>query len=188
MNGNTVPDGSPVIFRLQFDGDDLALAVEPALSQTGVAAREIVLDRGGVLRVSATSGAATSGEQIALSVVAPPTAPPAEEGSGAEATNATLAPRDRTTVLTLLIALFTILVTLSLFLIVQVRVLPRVALVHNLLWAAIFGLAGYLLYGVGLFPGGTWLSENVGVWGATAVVFVPMLLPLLWLQLRGEGK
>ncbi|MBP8291987.1 MAG: hypothetical protein KAX65_04390 [Caldilineaceae bacterium] len=188
MNGNTVPDGTPVIFRLQFDGDDLALAVEPALSQTGVAVREIVLDRGGVLRVSATSGAATSGEPIALNVVAAPVAPQAEEGSGAEAANAALAPRDRTTVLTLLIALFTILVTLSLFLIVQVRVLPRVALVHNLLWAAIFGLAGYLLYGVGLFPGGTWLNENVGVWGATAVVFVPMLLPLLWLQLRGEGK
>jgi hypothetical protein len=24
------------------------------------------------------------------------------------------------------------------------------------------------------------------VWGTTVVVFVPMLLPLLWLQLRGE--
>ena len=188
MNGNTVPDGTPVIFRLQFDSDELALAVEPALSQTGVAAREILLDRGGVLRVSATSGAATSGEPIMLNVVAPPSAPAAEEGGGADAANAAPAPRDRTTVLSLLIALFTILVTLSLFLIVQVRVLPRVALVHNLLWAAIFGLAGYLLYGVGLLPGGTWLSENVGVWGATVVVFVPMLLPLLWLQLRSEGK
>jgi beta-N-acetylhexosaminidase len=187
MNGNTVPDGTPVIFRLQFDGDDLALAVEPALSQTGSAAREILLDRGGLLRVSATAGAATSGEPIVLNVAAPP-APPVEEGNAADAAGAVPAPGDRTTVLTLLIALLPILVTLSLFLIVQVRVLPRVALVHNLLWAAIFGLAGYLLYGVGLFPGGAWLSENVGVWGATVVVFMPMLLPLLWLQLRGEGK
>ena len=188
MNGNTVPDGTLITFRLQFDGDDLALAIEPALSQLGVAARDIALDRGGLLRVSATAGSATSGAPIVLNVAAPPAAPEAEEGSGAEATDAVPATRDRTTVLSLLIALFTILVTLSLFLIVQVRVLPRVALVHNLLWAAIFGLAGYLLYGVGLLPGGTWLNENVGVWGATVVVFVPMLLPLLWLQLRSEGK
>ena len=188
MNGNTVPDGTLITFRLQFDGDDLALAIEPALSQLGVAARDIALDRGGLLRVSATAGSATSGAPIVLNVAAPPAAPEAEEGSGAEAADAAPATRDRTTVLSLLIALFTILVTLSLFLIVQVRVLPRVALVHNLLWAAIFGLAGYLLYGVGLLPGGTWLNENVGVWGATVVVFVPMLLPLLWLQLRSEGK
>jgi len=187
MNGNTIPDGAAVTFRLQFDGEELALAVEPALSQGGVAARDIVLERGGVLRVAATSGAATSGEPLALSVAPPPTALQPAESADASAA-ALAAPRDRTTVATLLIALSTILVTLSLFLIVQVRVLPRVALVHNLLWAAIFGLAGYLLYGLGFFPGGAWLSENVSVWAATVVVFVPMLLPLLWLQLRGDGK
>jgi hypothetical protein len=93
---------------------------------------------------------------------------------------------ERVNLATLVIALFTILVTLSLFLIVQVRVLPRTILVHNMLWAAIFGLLGYLLYGAGLFPGANWLRANVSVWGTTVVVFVPMLLPLLWLQLRGE--
>jgi hypothetical protein len=93
---------------------------------------------------------------------------------------------ERVNLATLLIALFTIIVTLSLFLIVQVRVLPRAALVHNMLWAAIFGLLGYLLYALGLFPGANWLRSNVSVWGTTVVVFVPMLLPLLWLQLRGD--
>lgn len=187
MNGNTVPDGTPVVFNLQFDGDDLTLAVEPALSQTGVAARDVTLERGGMLRISAAAGAATSGPALVLNVIAPSSAPPAEEGAAA-ADAAPAAPRDRTTVASLLVALSAILITLILFLIVQVRVLPRVALVHNLLWAAIFGLAGYLLYGLGLFPGGAWLNENVGVWAATVVVFVPMLLPLLWLQLRSEGK
>ena len=88
--------------------------------------------------------------------------------------------------LALLLALVTLLVTLSLFLIVQVRILPRSALVHNLLWAAIFGLLGYVLYGLGLFPGGQWLQANIGVLSVPLVVFVPMLLPLLWLQLRSE--
>lgn len=49
--------------------------------------------------------------------------------------------------LALLLALATLLVTLSLFLIVQVRDWARSALVHSLLWAAIFGLLGYVLYG-----------------------------------------
>jgi hypothetical protein len=87
---------------------------------------------------------------------------------------------ERVNLMTLLIALFTIVVTLSLFLIMQVRVLPRAALVHNMLWAAIFGLLGYLMYGLGLLPGANWLRSNISVWGTTVVVFVPMLLPLLW--------
>lgn len=189
MNGNTVPDGTQVTYRLQFEGDDMALAVEPALSQNGIAVRDIPLDRGGSLRVVAASGPASSGDPLMLSVAAPPALAPPELSPAEEGAVATPPqPRDRTTIVTLLIALFTIFVTLSLFLIVQVRVLPRAALVHNLIWAAIFGLLGYLLYGIGLFPGGGWLNENVSVWGTSVVVVVPMLLPLLWLQLRGESK
>jgi hypothetical protein len=64
-------------------------------------------------------------------------------------------------------------ITLSLLLIVQIRVLPRPTLVHNMLWATIFGLAGYILYGIGLFPGGAWLRANVGVWGTPVTVLMP---------------
>ena len=87
---------------------------------------------------------------------------------------------------TLAIALATLLITVSLLLIVQVRVLPRTTLVHNMLWATIFGLAGYVLYAIGLFPGGDWLAALPGRVGAAVTVFVPMLLPLLWLQVRSD--
>jgi hypothetical protein len=91
-------------------------------------------------------------------------------------------------VLTLVIALMTLLITLSLLLIVQIRVLSRPALVKHLLWATIFGLAGYILYAVGLVPGGTWLRSYLGLLGVPIVVFIPMLIPLLWLQLRSEER
>ena len=56
----------------------------------------------------------------------------------------------------------------------------------NMLWATIFGLAGYVLYAIGLFPGGDWLAALPGRVGAAVTVFVPMLLPLLWLQVRSD--
>lgn len=87
---------------------------------------------------------------------------------------------------TLIIAFLTILVTLSLLLILQVRILPREMLVQNMLWATISGLSVYILYGLGLLPGLSFLHETLRVWGAAVVVFIGMLLPLLWLQLRAE--
>lgn len=188
-NGHTVPDGAVVNFQLQYEGEVLALAVDPALTRSGMATRDVVVERSGTLRVIANAGQASTGDALAV-VIAPPTPTPAPAPSAAAAGpqpgDATQRLPERVNAVTLVIALFTILVTLSLFLIVQVRVLPRATLVHNMLWAAIFGLVGYVLYGLGLFPGANWLRANVSVWGTTVVVFVPMLLPLLWLQLREE--
>jgi beta-N-acetylhexosaminidase len=188
-NGHVVPDGTLVEFDLRYEGEEMSMALEPEPTRGGVATRDVVTDRAGTLRVAATAGAATSGEALLLVILPPPTPLPAS-GSAAEGEAAATAPvtalPERVNLATLVIALFTILITLSLFLIVQVRVLPRAVLVHNMLWAAIFGLLGYLLYGAGLFPGANWLRANVSVWGTTVVVFIPMLLPLLWLQLRGE--
>jgi len=78
------------------------------------------------------------------------------------------------------------LVFLALFLVVLVRVMPRQMLVYRLLWATITGWAVYILYGVGLLPGGTWLQLNLYPWGAAAVVFIGMLIPMVWLQLKTE--
>lgn len=198
-NGHPVPDGAIVDFQLQFDGEVLALAVAPALTRSGMAVRDLVVERSGTLRIAATADQATTGQPVEVVILPPPTtvAPAATDGplaAGATegvdtppAADPNAAP-NRVNLLTLLIALSTIVLTLSFFLIVQVRVLPRATLVHNMLWAAIFGLIGYILYGLGLFPGADWLRRNVSVWGAAAVVFVPMLLPLLWLQLRGEDR
>ncbi len=87
---------------------------------------------------------------------------------------------------TLVIAFLTILVTLSLLIILQSRILPRSMLMHNMLWATICGLAAYILYGLGLLPGIEFLQATLRFWGAAVVVFIGMLLPLLWLQLRTE--
>ena len=89
-------------------------------------------------------------------------------------------------VTTLVIAFLTILVTLSLLLILQIRILPRAMLVQNMLWATIFGLSAYILYGLHILPGIVFLQDSLRVWGAAVVVFISMLLPLLWLQLRAE--
>ena len=187
-NGHLVPDGVSVAFQVGYEGEELALAVAPALTRDGSAEREVVVERAGLLRIAATAGEATTGDPLFVTIAPLPTPTPGPESAGL-ATAAEPDPQKtgkRASLLALLLALSTLLVTLSLFLIVQVRILPRATLVHNLLWAAIFGLAGYVLYGLGLFPGGQWLQANLGAWGVPLVVFVPMLLPLLWLQLRSE--
>jgi hypothetical protein len=53
-----------------------------------------------------------------------------------------------------------------------------------MLWAVNCGLGAYILYGLGLLPGGNWLHGSLRVWGTGLVVFIAMLLPLVWLQLR----
>jgi len=94
--------------------------------------------------------------------------------------------QERATWDTLIIALLTILVTLSLLLILQIRILPRSMLVHNMLWATIAGLTTYILFALGVLPGTTFLINTLRIWSSAVVVFIGMLLPLLWLQLRAE--
>lgn len=197
LNGHPVPDGTLVTLDLRYEAEDVALTMEPALTRNGMAVREVTPDRSGILQISARSHNASTGAGIGVVVVPPVTPTPApvvlitpEElppavDNGALGRSTTL---DRVNLLTLSIALLTLVVVLSLLLIVQIRVLPRPTLVHNMLWATIFGLAGYILYGIGLFPGGAWLRANVGVWGTPVTVLIPMLLPLLWLQLRADDR
>lgn len=197
LNGHPVPDGTLVTFDLRYEAEDVALTMEPAPTRNGMAVREVTPDRGGILQISARSLNASSGVGVGVVVIPPVTLTPApvtlitpEElppavDNGALGRSARL---DRVNLLTLSIALLTLVIVLSLLLIVQVRVLPRPTLVHNMLWATVFGLAGYILYGIGLFPGGAWLRANVGVWGTPITVLIPMLLPLLWLQLRGDER
>ncbi len=68
-NGHPVPDGVPVLFEANFDGAELALTIEPTLTRGGMAVRDVVLERGGVLRVLARAGDATSGQPVLLSVL-----------------------------------------------------------------------------------------------------------------------
>ncbi len=77
-------------------------------------------------------------------------------------------------------------VMVSMLVIVQVRIMPKRALVHSILWAVNCGLLAYILYAFGLVPGADWLQSSLRVWGSALVVVVAMLAPLLWLQLRPE--
>jgi len=50
------------------------------------------------------------------------------------------------------------------------------------------GLAAYLLYGLGLLPGATWLQRELRPWGAALITLVGCAVPLLALWARKELK
>lgn len=208
LNNHMVPDGTEVEFQVIYEGAELALNVQPAETRAGFAVREIPLERSGSVRIVATSGVASSAPPRLVTVV-----DPTQDGAAAGTAPAVvpIAPITTTDVLTtgtttqtvgadsqpnvapserlvnlatLFVAVFTMLITLSMLLIVQVRILPRAMLVHNLLWAVIVGFSAYIIYGVGLLPGGRWLHDQLNVWSAALVVFLGMIAPILWLQLR----
>ncbi len=104
--------------------------------------------------------------------------------SAPDTPNSTMA--RRTTSASFAIALLTIMVTVFVVLILQVRIVARPTLVSQVLWAIAAGLAAYIIYGIGLLPGAIWMQQNLQPVAIAPVVFVAMLLPLLWRQLRGE--
>jgi beta-N-acetylhexosaminidase len=219
-NGNPVPDGTMVNFRLIYEGAELALPVDPEPTQNGKARIAVPLERSGTLRISASSVEATistlilvstEGDNQAASIefvmptptveptveVAPAAvainaAAPMTESAAVVASGASLAPQNpmepvvRVNLLTLGLALITQLVMLGLLLVVLVRVMPRAMLVYRLLWALLVGWLAYIFYGLGLVPGSTWLQIALYPWGVIPVVFIGMLLPMVWLQLRAE--
>jgi beta-N-acetylhexosaminidase len=211
-NGKVVRNGTLVELRLSDDNESSAPVVETATTQNGLATRDLMVNRSGVVEISARAGQAVSPDEIALSVLGPANVPEAlaptaaisdtlgltaaavtTAGTTTQAVTAgeialgdPAADGRRINLISLAVALLTMLAMSSLLLIVQVRVLPRQSLVHGILWAVNCGLVGYILYGLGLIPGGSWLENSLQVWGSGLVVFIAMLLPLVWLQLRAE--
>lgn len=208
FNGRPVADGTRVDFQAVYEDEALALTVAPALTRGGVASRELVLERGGIVRISASCGQATAGSGVTLVIAEPAlaagdgvtstqlstttvdasaatttTEPLTTTGQTVLPSGVPVEPVRRINATTLVLTLLTMAVMLCLLLIAQVRIVPRRALFYNMLWAVIVGLMVYILYGVGLIPGGNWLFAHLDVWAASLVVFVGMLLPLLWLQL-----
>lgn len=211
-NGRPVPDGTLVSFEVIYEGEALALNVEPATTRNGIATREVPLERGGTLLIAASVGGTNTGPPRAIAVqpattsevaaVTPESTPlavavvvtqpnpltvsqPVVVANPVDADSLAANGR-RVNAVTLVIALLTIFITLCLLLIAQVQILPRQVLMHNMLWATIFGLAAYILYGLGMIPGVELLQRRLDVLGPAVVVFIAMLLPLLWLQLRTE--
>ncbi len=220
-NGNPVPDGTQVNFRLIYEGAELALPIDPMSTHNGKARMATPLERSGTLRISASSVEADTSTVILVStqgddqsasiefVMPTPTPEPTleptpaviasnEVAAAAEggkisgdgtlnpAPSTVVRPNARVDLLTLSLAGITQLVMLGLLLVVLVRVMPRAMLVYRLLWALLIGWLAYILYGLGLVPGSTWLQLTLYPWGVIPVVFIGMLLPMVWLQLRAE--
>lgn len=194
-NGHIVPDGTIVEFIAENDAGDSILSPDPATTRNGQASRTVQFDRDGRLQISASSELAASGilEVFVEAAAEPEVLPtptdvstvvptPTETPPTAAAPVMVSAP----SILTLIVALLTILVMLSLLLILQIRVLPRPYLVQNMLWAMIVGLFSYILYSAYLLYSKIEMTLQVNLFATAIVVFISMLIPLLWLQLREE--
>ena len=60
--------------------------------------------------------------------------------------------------------------------------------VRTILLIVVCGLVAYLLYGLGLLPGATWLQRELRPWGAALITLVGCAVPLLALWARKELK
>lgn len=217
LNGNIVPDGTPVNLVANFEGAELAMAIEPALTRNGRAVRDLLLERGGVLRLVATAGSATSGDAITINVletvpanevvttplttgqdITAPVAPAATlvVTTSAPSTTSTLpgalTPTNplritdgaRVNGISLLLSLFTMAVVLGVVYLAQMHVVHREKLFTAIVWSVILGLASYVLFALGWFPGSDALAASLNFLAAPLVVFVAILTPLVALQLR----
>lgn len=212
-NGNTVPDGTPVNFRLIYEGEELAIQSSPVATRGGLARKSVLLERTGALLIAVNSVEASSSTEIRVRIADPDVAsdrtqivvtnpervvtPPSTQASlptaEAPTTGAASTPAGEVEpeaveidVSSLTIAMVTQLVVLGLLLVVLVQVMPRQLLVQRLLWAMLVGWAAYILYGVDVIPGGVWIQINLAPWDSVPIVVIGMLIPLVWLQFRTE--
>ncbi len=211
-NGNPVPDGTPVNFRLIYEGDEFALQSKPVATRGGLARKSVLLERPGTLLIAVNSVEAGASTEIRVRIPDPDVAADSAQISisNPEPTPVSLPPRPlevtaapapaapptpvpvvgpetvRVDAASLAIAVVTQLVVLALLLVVLVRVMPRQMLVYRLLWAMIVGWSAYIVYGIGIIPGGAWLQLNLYPWDSAPVVVIGMLIPLVWLQFRVE--
>ncbi len=212
-NGNTVPDGTPVNFRLIYEGEELAIQSSPVATRGGLARKSVLLERTGALLIAVNSVEASSSTEIRVRIADPDVAsdrtqivvtnpervvtPPSTQASlptaEAPTTGAASTPAGEVEpeaveidISSLTIAMVTQLVVLGLLLVVLVQVMPRQLLVQRLLWAMLVGWAAYILYGVDVIPGGVWIQINLAPWDSVPIVVIGMLIPLVWLQFRTD--
>lgn len=211
-NGNAVPDGTPVNFRLLYEGEELAIQSSPVATRGGLARKSVLLERTGALLIAVHSVEATSSTEIRVRIADPNVAtdrtqivvtnpepaitPPAQQAGPATVvpTPAAVPPTSgegslgtvEVDVASLTIAMVTQMVVLALLLVVLVQVMPRQLLVQRLLWAMLVGWGAYILYGIDVLPGGVWIQVNLAPWDSVPIVVIGMLIPLVWLQFRRE--
>ena len=212
-NGNTVPDGTPVNFRLIYEGEELSIQSNPVATRGGLVRKSVLLEKPGTLLIAVNSVEATSSTNIRAHIADPDVAsdrtqivvtnpervvtPPSSQAPPPTAVAPTPEPVPipveevepeavEVDIDSLTIAMVTQLVVLGLLLVVLVQVMPRQLLVQRLLWAILVGWGAYILYGVDVIPGGVWIQINLAPWDSVPIVVIGMLIPLIWLQFRTE--
>ena len=86
-NGQTVPDDTLVYYQLIYQGEELALPVQSANTRNGMAVRDVTIEQEGTLLITASAGAATSGEPYELLAKNVDTAEGGDAATGETATS-----------------------------------------------------------------------------------------------------
>lgn len=216
-NGNPVPDGTPVTFRLFYANEALELPRQEVTTIDGVARTNVKLERTGELRITASSGPATESTTLLVTIqgdspitiaTVVPTPTPSPSPSPTPVPTETPVPTPtgtpppvaeprtpstpaRVDVLAFALAVVALSGASGLLLLVQGEAGRKPgAVVHTVAWVTICGLAAYVLFGLGWLPGTTRLESVARPWGAVIITFVAALLPLvvvLWKRLARSG-
>ncbi len=195
-NGNPVPDGTPVTFRLFYPSESLELPRLQTGTRDGVAEAVVKLERPGELQISAMAEPAQQSNMLVVTVKGlVPTATPTVEPSP------TPTPYPPTPTPTVAVAIdqqrpspplprvdgaaFVLAVLASVLaggITYAVQVSNGLALhevVNTVLWGVVVGMITYVLYALGWLPGATYLQQVARPWGAAVVVLPTSLVPLL---------
>jgi hypothetical protein len=209
-NGHQVPDGTPVKFFFQYDGD-AAPKQQDAMTVNGVARTEFVLDKVGRVLIRATSEPALSSVTLQITIseggavvaTVAPTPTPTPTRIPTITPTPTLTPTATPTLMPgpleafftrkpqnaqwgeLLLALLGIAVLGSGgYWVARQRRDDLSDALRVVLWTAIGGLTGYVYFSLGL-PGSDLLRSIIGGWAALLMVLLGGMVPLLyWMRDR----
>lgn len=207
-NGNAVPDGTPATIRLFYASEALELPRQEVTTVNGVARASVKLERTGELRITMSAGSAKESTTLLVTIqgdspariatvvptpTATPTDTPTPTPTWTPLPTPTNIPEPTTTpgfgganpharvdLFALILGLLGVAVAGGLIYFTQANRDRRTPddIVRLLGWAAVCGLAAYVLYSLGWLPGATWLQRSVRPWGALLVTFICGLLPL----------
>ncbi|MGD8554896.1 MAG: glycoside hydrolase family 3 N-terminal domain-containing protein, partial [Anaerolineales bacterium] len=213
-NGHPVPDGTPVVFNVSYQGEGMIAITLDAMTIGGMARASLTLDRVGLMQVEAASDPARASELIQLNVQegAPgemASTPPAEETEvGAEATAGPSEGIEGTTpeaeepddgvqikskvdFIDLLAGIAGITMAAGVYVAVGRRESGDAkSLIRPLLCGALGGLVAYNYLALGL-PGASTLLQTMGVVASLAITAVGAGVGLVgahaWLQRRQKA-
>ncbi|MCS7221932.1 MAG: glycoside hydrolase family 3 N-terminal domain-containing protein [Anaerolineae bacterium] len=202
-NGNQVPDGTLVTFRLFYPAESLELPRLQSTTRGGIAEAVVKLERPGELQITATAEPAQQSNMLVVTVRSlVPTAVPTVEPTPtptpsptptstpiavAEATGLRGMPSSlpRVDGAAFLLAVLASILAGGIIYAVQVgNGLALHEVVNTVLWGVVAGMVTYVLYALGWLPGATYLQQVARPWGAALVVLPTSLVPLLIARAR----